>query len=398
MSARERGKRTTILVHRKELLTQASVSLARLGVDHGLVSPSYTYAAHPVEVASIQTLVRRLEGRREPDTIIVDEAHHDTATLRAILAQFPKAVVLGVTATPIRGDGRGLGKEWGGIYDDLILGPSIADLIAMRFLVAPRLYAPPLPVDLSGMRIERGDYSKKEQAFRMGRATVTGCAVAHYKRICPGVPAIIFTAGVENAVRAAQEFTAAGIRTVAVDGSMPDLERRRAIEGLASGELDALASADLIGEGVDVPACGAVIQLRRTLSKALWLQQIGRALRPAPGKECAYILDHVGNAAIQQAHPTDDHQWSLEGEERDSREEAGGAPVKLEQCDACDFVFERGPLACPDCGAPAAKLRMRVVEQVEGELGELTKDELEELRKQAQEKKRARGRSAVSVY
>lgn len=399
-AARARGNRVMILVHRQELLTQASSSLARLGVDHGLISPRYTQANHPVQIASVQTLVRRLGQQEAPELIIVDEAHHSTAgSYRDILRAYPKARVLGVTATPVRTDGNGLGLEHGGIYQEMILGPTIAELIADRHLVPPIVHAPELPADLEGMSIRMGDYSRKDQAFRMNRPTITGCAIDHYLRLCPGVPAIVFCNGVEHAESVAEQFRARGIRARSVDGNMGDLERRHAIEGLGNGSVDALTSADLIGEGVDVPACGAVIQLRRTMSLALWLQQIGRCLRPAPGKERAYVLDHVGNVALH-GYPTWDQAWSLEGAEKDGSGGSGGGlgGVKLAQCPSkdCRHLFERGPLECPECGA-TLPVRGRGADQLEGELEPVDQEKLRAARAAAMARAQERKQKALTV-
>ena len=393
MGARERGRRATILVHRQELLTQASSSLARLGVDHGIISPRYTQSRQAVQIASVQTLVRRLGQQDPPDLLIVDEAHHATAgSYREIIRAYPKAHVLGVTATPIRSDGDGLGKEFGGIFDDLILGPTISELIAAGHLVRPVVHAPPVGADLDGMSLSMGDYSKRDQAFRMNRPTITGCAIDHYMRLCPGVPAIVFCSGVEHAENVAEQFRSRGIRAVSVDGGMNDLDRRRAIEGLGNGTVDMLTSADLIGEGVDVPACGAVVQLRRTMSKALWLQQIGRCLRPSEGKECAYVLDHVGNVDLH-GYPTWDQQWTLEGEERGEGNGGGGAGggVKLSQCgnESCMHLFERGPEACPECGG-LLPVKARGARQVEGELEPVDQEKLRAAREVARARARAR--------
>ncbi|MFA7333640.1 MAG: DEAD/DEAH box helicase [Kiritimatiellia bacterium] len=396
MGARERGRRAMILVHRQELLTQASSSLARLGVDHGIISPRYTQTRQAVQIASVQTLVGRLGNQTPPDLIIVDEAHHATAkSYREIIAAYPKAKVLGVTATPIRSDGDGLGKDFGGIFDDLILGPSITELINAGHLVRPIVHAPDVGADLSGMSMSMGDYSKRDQAFRMNRPTITGCAIDHYIRLCPGVPAIVFCSGVEHAENVAAQFRERGFRAVSVDGGMNDLERRRAIEGLGNGSVDLLTSADLIGEGVDVPACGAVIQLRRTMSKALWLQQIGRALRPSPGKECAYVLDHVDNVGLH-GYPTWDQEWTLEGSGAGDGNGGGGpGGVKLSQCasEPCRAIFERGPEICPECDEPLPS-KTRGARQVEGELAPVDEQKLREKREQARARARVRKQRA----
>ena len=210
-----RGKRALILVHRVELLRQTSEKLQFAGVHHGLVNPLYTPdITAPVQVASVQTLVRRLEDFKRyisPDLIIIDEAHHATAgTWRKIVEAFPSARILGVTATPVRADGAGLGADAGGLFDDLVMGPQISELIRLGFLVTPVVYAPTERIDLSGIRIKMGDYEKKEIELRVDKPTITGNAVQHYRRLCDGVPAVAFCISIAHAEHVAAEFRAAG--------------------------------------------------------------------------------------------------------------------------------------------------------------------------------------------
>lgn len=375
-SAVARGKRVTILVHRHELLMQASRSLERLGVSHGILSPRFAQSRDPVQVASVATLVRRLDRVTPPDLLIIDEAHHATAgTYRKVIEAYPEAHLLGVTATPVRGDGQGLGSASGGIFDDMIQGPSIAELIRDGFLVQPEVYAPPVGIDLTGVHRRMGDYDKRELGERIDKPTITGDVVDHYTRHCAGIPAIAFCVSIAHAEHVANSFRQRGINALRVDGGMEDSARRGAIDGLGSGSVSVLTSADLIGEGVDLPRVGVAILLRPTYSTALYLQQVGRALRPYPGKTRALVLDHVGNT-MRHGFPDDERGWQLNpgasGNSRHSREDGG---VKITQCRACYFVFEIGPAACPSCRAeiPAKDRQIKVTE---GELKKLERAEV----------------------
>lgn len=379
-SARALGNRIAILVHRQELLEQASQSLTSLGVPHGLLSPRYTETREAVQVASVQTLLRRLERFEAPDLIITDEAHHAvSSTYRKIYAAFPRARILGVTATPVRGDGKGLGE----IFDELVLGPTISELIKRGALVSPVVYAPPVGLDLAGVRKILGDYDKKELSERVDKPKITGCAVSHYIKYAAGKPAIAFCVSVRHAAHVAEEFRAAGVRSTHVDGGMRDEERRAALEGLRSGAIDVLTSADLIGEGVDVPRVEVAILLRPTHSEALFLQQVGRALRPCEGKTHALVLDHVGNC-MRHGLPDDDRGWSLAGS-AGARRGAGDGPItRIEQCEKCFFVYETGPEQCPACGNfQIPKIRKLEIEQ--GELERLTREKLDAAKKKRRE-------------
>jgi DNA repair protein RadD len=342
-NAVQHGSRVCILVLRAELLRQSSRTLARWGVPHGVIAAGQVMSAHKVQVASVQTIVRRLERVDPPDLLIVDEAHHTAAgSWQKIIAAFPRARLLGVTATPGRLDGRGLGVHCGGYYDDLIIGPSIRELISGGYLVRPKVYGSMRHLDLSRVHMRGGDYAQNELAAAVNNSTIIGDAVEHYARICPGVPAIAFCASIEHARQVTERFTAAGWRAKRIDGEMRDDQRFAIVSALAEGDLDVMTSVDLVSEGFDVPACGAAILMRPTKSMTLYLQQIGRALRPAPGKECAYILDHAGNTA-RHGMPQEDRQWTLDG--AGHREPGPG----IKTCPGCYAILEINVETCPEC-------------------------------------------------
>jgi DNA repair protein RadD len=370
-----RGKRVLILVHRIELLRQTSKALTKAGVHHGLVNPKYSPDLRaPVQVASVQTLVNRLDKIHPPDLIIIDEAHHVLAgTWRKILAAYPNARVLGVTATPCRGDGTGLGIEAGGVFDDLVMGPQVQDLIDMGYLVKPIIYAPKQKLDLTGIRTVRGDFDKKQVEERVDKPTITGDAVAHYNRICPGTPAVVFCVSVNHAQHVAEEFRRAGYRAYHADGTLEDDVRARILGGLGDGTVDVVTSCDLISEGTDIPAIGCAILLRPTQSLGLYIQQVGRALRPSEGKTAAIILDHVGNV-LTHGLPEEYREWSLDGEaKRKKKKKDQEATIRVTQCMKCYAVHEPAPV-CPHCGH-IHEVKTKAPEQIEGELSQITEEQ-----------------------
>jgi len=377
------GSRVLILVHRAELLRQSSNTLTRWGVPHGCISPAYPMTNQMVQVASVQTAVRRLTRLAPPDFIIIDEAHHVVAgTWQRVIEAFPRARLLGVTATPARLDGRGLGRHCGGVFDELIVGPSIAELIEGGFLVPPRVFASPRHLNLSGVRTRAGDFASDQLDRVMRQREIVGDAVAHYARTCPGVPAIAFCVSIEHATQVAQQFSAAGWRARRIDGTMPDVERAAVVAALAEGDLDVMVSVDLVSEGFDVPACGAAILMRPTQSETLFLQQVGRALRPAPGKACAFILDHAGNVA-RHGLPQEVREWTLDG--RRARE----AAPELKQCPNCYAMLPRLTQTCPECEyyfdehvRAESSTGRGELNQVDGELIELTPEIIEQHRAQ----------------
>lgn len=353
------------LTHRRELASQASQTFHQLGIPHGTIQAGHVSNPHAlVQVASIQTIARRLDQLPEPDLIVFDETHHiGAATWDAIFHRFPRARILGLTATPWRLDGQGLGR-W---YNHMVLGPSTADLISNGSLSPYRLFAPAAP-DLSGVATAAGDFQRGALAQAMDKPQIVGDAIQHYTRLCAGKRAVAFAAGVENSRHIAAQFNAAGIAAEHVDGEMPTDARDAAVDRFRRGETLVLSNADLFGEGFDVPAIEAAILLRPTKSLSLHLQQVGRALRPCEGKAEAIILDHAGNS-LRHGLPDDEREWSLEDRERRKKAEPSEVPVR--QCKECFFVYRPAP-KCPSCGH-VPPVVVREIEQVEGTLEEITR-------------------------
>lgn len=382
-STAARGKKVIILVHRIELLRQTYEKLAAAGVRVGIVNPSYTPdITAPVQVASVQTLARRLTFLKafNPDLIVIDEAHHATAgTWRTCVNAVPTARVLGVTATPCRGDGKGLGAHVGGIFDDIVIGPQVSELIGMGFLVEPIVYAPTNKIDFSGVKITKGDYDKHEIEVRVDKPSITGDAVSHYRKLAHGSPAVAFCVSIAHAEHVAAEFKAAGYRAYVVDGTMEDATRKRILAGLGNGQVDVVCSCDLISEGTDIPAIGCAILLRPTQSLGLFLQQVGRALRTCEGKEQAIILDHVGNV-ITHGMPTDNREWTLDGELKRKKGAKQEKKIAVKQCPTCYAMHNPAP-ACPACGHQY-EAEGRELQKVDGELQEVSQQQAEVIRKQ----------------
>ncbi len=380
-NAAARGKRVLILAHRRELISQASRKLYDACVEHGIISPGHTPTRDLVQVASVQTLGRRLGDPRyqAPDLIVIDESHHAVAGQWAtVVGAYPDARILGVTASPERLDGRGLGREAGGPFDAMVMGPSIAQLIAGGFLVPSRVFAPADGgPDLSGVRTKGGDFDGASLAAAMDKPGLTGDAAEHYARLTPGLPAVAFCTNVAHAEHTAEQFRAAGWRAVAASGKTPTAERDAIIAGLATGAVQVLCAADLVSEGLDIPAISVVIMLRPTQSLGLYIQQIGRGQRPADGKTHLTVLDHAGNV-LRHGMPEADREWTLEG--RKKRQKPAEAAVR--QCPSCYAVHNIGP-KCPECGHSyaAAAAEPKKIEVRDGDLQEVDQARLDHLKK-----------------
>jgi DNA repair protein RadD len=370
-----KGNRVLILVHRAELLDQASSSLRTMGVRHGLIQAGRSMdLSHAVQVASVQTLARRLHllPRQFFQLMVVDEAHHTTAgTWAKVIEHFsPAAKLLGVTATPIRGDGRGLAEH----YQAMVLGPTAQWLTDHGFLASARVLAPP-GFDVAGLRKRMGHFDAKQAEQRT--TSIHGDCLSHYRKHLAGQTAIAFCCSVAHAEAVADLFNRHGITAASIDGSMDAARRRRLLGDLGDGRLKVLTSCSLIGEGVDVPSVAGCILLRPTTSVALHLQMIGRCLRPQDGKT-ATVLDHVGNT-LRLGHHLEDREWTLEGE-RKSRDREAAPSCKV--CPRCFSTSISTARVCAECGHVFAPVERRELQTVEGELVELTAAARERKREQ----------------
>jgi superfamily II DNA or RNA helicase len=369
-----RGQRALFLAHRRELIEQASRKLYAVGIDHGIIQAGFP--ARPgenVQVASIATLharaIRSTAMDLPPaDLVVVDEAHHVRAkSYRQILKAYPNAVILGMTATPCRGDGRGLGN----VFEVLVECPSVAELIAAGHLVPTRVYAPTNP-DLTGVRVERGDYVEKQLAARMDVGQLVGDIVTHWLRLAERRPTVVFATGVAHSVHLRDEFRRAGVMAEHIDGTTPIAERDRILAGLAAGTIEVVCNAMVLTEGWDCPAVSCLVLARPTKHMGLFRQMIGRVLRPSPGKVDALILDHAG-AVFTHGFVEEPVVWTLAVDKRaenpvQSRRAMGVAP-SLTTCPECTAVrFEGRP--CSQCGwRPRPK--PQAVEIINGDLGQV---------------------------
>lgn len=380
--ASSRGLRVLILTHRQEIMAQISKTLTTWEVPHALLTAGRAIpAGYQVMVASVQTLCRRLDGSPAPDLIVVDEAHHSCAgSWVKVFAAYPNARYLGVTATPERLDGRGLGE----FYHRMVMGPRVDWLISEGFLAKPRYFAALNRIDPSHLRKTAGDFNRKEAAEMMDRPVITGDAVQHYLRIASGRTSIVFCTSIAHAQHVCEQFCAAGVSSEVIDGEMGQEQRDGIIGRLRTGETMVLVSVDLVSEGFDLPAVGSATLLRPTASVALHLQQIGRVLRPAPGKPDAIILDHVGNCA-RHGLAEEVREWSLDGHSAKKRK--AEAVLETRQCEKCFAIF-RGP-RCPECGT-VKESKARKIEQADGVLTEIETARLIDIRNRRHEERMCR--------
>lgn len=342
--------------------------------DSGTAGPSsddgYVYN---LEVAEFHTYVA--------NGVVVHNCHHLLADNKwgKATALFPNAKGLGVTATPTRADGRGLGRHADGLMDVMVESPGMRDLIGMGFLTDYRIFAPPSDINLASVPISAsGDFSPEPLRAAVHKSHIVGDVVSHYLRIAPGKLGVTFAVDVESATEIAAAYRQAGVPSEVVSANTPPALRAAILSRFARGELKQLLNVDLFGEGFDLPAIEVVGMARPTQSFALYCQQFGRSLRPLDGKSHAIIIDHVSNV-LRHGLPDAPRVWTLDRRERRSR----GKPddvIPVRTCPSCLSVYERIYRECPFCGHYPEPAGRSGPEQVDGDLAELTPEALARLR------------------
>ena len=381
--AAAQGKRAYFLVHQNELLSQTSKALWRQQLEHGMIASGKARSTLPAQVASVQTLVRRMDQYKEPDLLIIDEAHRAAAkTYQTIIERWPNARVIGLTATPQRTDGKPLDV----MFDTLVLGPTIRELMDAGYLCDYEIYAPPIGIDVSTVKRKMGDFDSKELEAVVDKKSITGDAVAHYKTHARGKRCVVMCVSIKHAEHVAEQYQAAGVSSGVIEGTMTGPQRDKMLADFAAGRLMVICNVQLLVEGVDIPAIEVVQWLRPTQSLVVWMQGNGRGLRPADNKTGLIIFDHVGNC-LRHGLPDDDREWSLEGKEK-GKKKAASDEVKIKQCGSCYAVFRPGPQTCPHCGAPVAG-QQRELEVVDGELQKVDKLAIRKEQKREQGKARS---------
>jgi len=364
-----KGNSVLFLAHRKELIDQCSKKLNGLSLPHGIIMAGHPYdSTAPIQVASLQTANRR-ELPAHFDLIIIDECHHAAAeSYNKVLSQFPKAVILGLTATAYRSDGAGLGD----LFQDYTQVATISDLTDRGFLVPCRYWSPDLP-QLAGIKRKGSDLDPEQLGEAMSKPKLIGNIVKQYQAIAGGERAICFAVNKLHAQAITDAFNEAGIPAAFLHDSIGKKERETILAWHRIGKYLILVNVGILSEGYDDPGVSVCIQARPTYSVGLHIQQIGRVLRPNPtqGKLFAKVIDHAGNC--RRLGLMMDHAVDLSDglKKKLKRNEDDIAPA-LKTCRQCYAIFPANLENCPDCGVEA-KGPVRTIITKEGDLKELTK-------------------------
>ncbi|HEY1956027.1 MAG TPA: DEAD/DEAH box helicase [Polyangiaceae bacterium] len=387
--AADKGKRVLFVAHRLELIDQSVKTLQSIGLDVGVIrgNDRRRKRAAPVQVASIATLVRRI--RPDADLVFIDEAHRALAKsyVAGVLEAYPKAVHIGLTATPCRSDGRPLGT----MYNAIVQAITYERAIAEGYLAAPIVYSTPAPPDLSDVHTTGGDYDAGELAEAMTKGALIGNIVEHWQKYADGRRTVVFAAGVEHSTTIVARFVAAGVRAEHLDGNTPEEQRRAILERLSSGETQVVSNVGVLCEGWDLPACKCLVLARPTKSLSLYMQMAGRIFRPW-NDVTPIILDHASNVT-KHGLPHMDRPWSLEERIKNSKSDA---PTK--ECSNCFARIAASARTCPHCDVDQKREDdgdgPRKLEEKDGELVEVkppTEAEREEWLERAIAKANRRG-------
>ena len=265
-----RSERVLVLAHREELILQAANKLADMTRSPvGIIKAGYKPdPLFPIQVASVQSMVNRLRHHPDFGLVVIDEAHHSTAdTYRKILGAYPNAYQLGVTATPIRTDCTGFDD----LFDSLVCGPRVGDLIAAGYLSPFRLFAA-TAMSTKGVKTIAGDFYTSGIAKANDTVKLSGDLIRSYQTHCPGKRCLVFAVNVEYSKAIAERYNAAGIPAIHLDGETPGEIRKEALRLFGEGKIKVISNCALFGEGLDIPAIDAVQIARPTKSLGLWLQ------------------------------------------------------------------------------------------------------------------------------
>lgn len=390
------------LAPRRELVTQTQARLTKFDVEAGIIMAGHPAERHLLaQVASFDTLHHRavLTDRMEMPPavlVVVDEAHLSLAETREnILAQYPTAIIIGLTATPARGDG----KPMGALYTHLITGWSTGRMMEEGYLTEVRYFAPTEP-DLSGVKVRRGDYVESGLAKAMDNPKLVGDVVGNWLRLANNQSTVVFAVNKAHAKHLTAEFRKAGVTAELVVAETPKEERRDIFERVESGVTRVLVNVFVASYGLDIPPLAVCVLARPTKSLVLYLQMVGRVLRPLyadwasdemleesaairraaiadSSKPYAMVIDHAG-AVLEHGFVDEDVPWTLTGDEsisdvKQREREERGEPKQL-TCPRCKTVFA-GTKFCPGCGFElVAPGEPQPVHKPEAKLEEVARD------------------------
>lgn len=381
------GLRILVLATRTRLVRQLHDRLDAFHISHGVIAaslPGLRNFGNPVQVASVDTLHRRcMVDRKMPlppaDVVIFDEAHLALGdSRRKILDSYAGSWIFGFTATPAKTSGTPLKEQ----FDVLLLGPTASELIEQKMLVRPRIFSKPVVTskDLKAVRKDgkTGDYATGELSALMGRPKLVGDVVENWLRIANGKRTLVFACDKAHGAQLMTEFRQAGVSCEQLTDDDDEPSREMTIARLEAGVTEVVVNCFLLSYGIDIPRVECVVLARPTRSVVLYLQAIGRGMRPHDGKEHVILIDH-GRVVENLGLPTYDRDWSLDGknvnksafdELSESRKTADEKPRHCKEC-SCVWLTTEDGSNCPNCGWQPTP-RAKSVRVADAELAEIS--------------------------
>ena len=386
-----KGKRVIFLVHFRQLAYQAVARFKEFGMGDTvgmIMAGEPEHLDRPIQIISVQTYGRRLaladltinRWFKQADLIVYDEAHSSVAKTRKAILDLYKdtSIIIGLTATPCRADGRPLG----GVYEDIISCSSIRALTKDGYLVPMRYYSAEHLPDLTNISTVAGDYNKKELGKRVDKAKLVGDILENWLRIAGDRQTLIFATNVKHSRNIKKQFIEAGIACEHIDAHTPDDERQEALEQLRVGDLQVITNVGVYSEGADLPWVSCIIVAKPTKSLARWIQMAGRGLRPWEGKEYCILIDHTGNV-YDHGFLDEEVEWTLSGKEKAWKKVKKEVKEKVVMtCAECQNLFYGH--TCPQCGLKVKDYSKKIT-TAEAELHELTKSKVKKKKKSKKE-------------
>lgn len=356
--------RVLIVVKRSSLVHQTAKNIRKYcNIESGIIMAS-TPMRHDLlcQVASIDSLHRRMDKiKNDFALVIVDEAHDSTSpSYKKVFDWLGDKIFIGMTATPFNH------LEW---WHDYVKPIGISQLRDQGHLAQAKVYSPPI-MDTEGVRKIAGDFKAEELFNKNNTAKVIGDVVEHYVKYGQNKPAILFAINVNHSIIMAAAFNNAGIPAVHCDANHTEQERSDAIARLSDGRIKVLCNVNIFSTGVDIPIATVGIMARPTMSEILYVQQIGRLLRPHENKENAIILDHAGNTE-RHGLPFDERDANVGEQKEKTKKSSSIGVLKTHTCKECYFITNESFIICPSCGHEKI-LTAREIEHGDGELVEVT--------------------------
>ena len=359
-----KGNRVCFTVPALSLIDQAFRAFYQDGIaEVGVIQANHpnTDYGKPVQIASVQTLVRR--GFPETDLVIVDECHVRYKVIDKWMADRPDLKFIGLSATPWT---KGLGK----FYDDLISPIAMDGLIEQGYLSPYRIFAPSHP-DLSQVKTVAGDYHEGQLSEVMSGKVLVGNAVETWLRLGQNRNTLCYAVDRAHARHLQDRFQSAGVACGYIDAQTERIERDQIIRQMHEGRIRVIVNIATMIMGVDADV-RCILFCRPTKSKILWVQACGRMLRTAPGKDYALLLDH-SDTALRLGLPSDIQQTELDdGKPKKAANGSEKSNPLPKECKACGALRPRGFAACPHCGHKP-ELPMKAPKSIDGQLVEITR-------------------------